>query len=140
MIGDYTSDLTSSLKVTQEDRQQMVLLIEKLCDIKQYRRETLYLAVSLADTYLIGLAANGENAPSLSKLAVTCLLMAAKLAQPFKPSFTRMVHILKEQGVTIEKQDFIDLEESILKVLDFSLQNVFSIDFLERYLRLLGIN
>ena len=74
----------------------MILLIEQLHGIKKYRTETLYMAVSLADRYLVHLAVNTKPAPCLVTLAVTCLLMAAKLEQPMSPSFTRMINILKD--------------------------------------------
>ena len=34
----------------------MILLIEDLASIKQYKAETLYLAVSIADKYLVNVA------------------------------------------------------------------------------------
>ena len=58
----------------------MVLLIEELHALKKYKLETLYLAVSLADRYLVYIAVCEEKEPtSLITLAVTCILMAAKL-------------------------------------------------------------
>ena len=52
-----------------------------------------------------------------------------------------MVKLLKEEGgVTIENRNFIILEEQIIKSLDFDLHEVSSIDFLERFLRLFGID
>ena len=42
--------------------------------------------------------------------------------------------------MTIEKRSLITLEEEIIKSLDFDLTEVLSIDFLERYLRLFGID
>ena len=49
-IGDYLSNPNCSLKMTDYTRQQMVMLIEDLCALKQYRIETLYLSVSIAIT------------------------------------------------------------------------------------------
>ena len=60
----------------------MVLLLEELHNIKNYKVETLYLAVSLADRYLVKLALKKTRAPCLVTLAITCLLMAAKLEEP----------------------------------------------------------
>ena len=65
--------------------------------------------------------------------------MAAKLAQPVSPSFTRLISLLQSQNINhIEKQHIVDLEESIIRTLDFNLQNVSAGDFVERYLRLVG--
>ena len=46
----------------------------------------------------------------------------------------------KKQNISLEKVDIIDLEEKIIKLLDFSLRHVSSIHFLERYLRLFGVD
>ena len=119
----------------------MVNLIEQIHAIKEYRTETLFLAVSLMDKYLAILAIDNKSPPCLITLSVTCLLMAAKLAQPISPSFTRMISLLKQQNIDhIEKQHMIDLEESIIRTLDYNLQNVSAGDFVERYLRLFGLD
>ena len=66
----------------------MVTLIEELHSCKDYRLETFFLAVSLADRYLVyTAAAEDEKAPSLILLAVTCLLLAAKLEEHISPSY-----------------------------------------------------
>ena len=72
----------------------MVILIEELHRMRKYRVESLFLAVSLADRYLIHLAINGRAAPCLVVLALTCLLMAAKLTQPLRPKFDLMEGLL----------------------------------------------
>ena len=51
-VGNYLSDPNCSLRITAFTRQRMVMLIEELTALKNYRTETLYLAVSLADRYL----------------------------------------------------------------------------------------
>ena len=54
--------------------------------------------------------------------------MAAKIEEPISPSFERMINLLKKYDITnIKKQNLIDLEESIIKKLDFSLRDVSSI-------------
>ena len=60
----------------------MVQLIEKIQKIKEYKEETYFLAVSLADRYLVHIAVHGQEMPSLISLGVTAILMAAKLEQP----------------------------------------------------------
>ena len=59
----------------------MVLLIEELHAVKNYRIETLYLAVSIADRYLKQLSLAGKEEPCLISLAVICTLIAAKLEE-----------------------------------------------------------
>ena len=57
----------------------MVRLIEELGYLKDYKLETVYSAVSLADRYLVNITVMKEQAPDLIALAVTCVLMAAKI-------------------------------------------------------------
>ena len=78
-IGDYIANPNISLKVKAYGRQQMIILIEELHMLKEYKIETLYLAVSFADRYLVNIACKGEEAPNLISLAVVSLLMAAKM-------------------------------------------------------------
>lgn len=76
-------------------RQHMILLIEDLCVLKDYKTETIYLAISLADRFLINLSIKNEQAPCLISLAVICSLMAAKLEQPISPCFGNIIYVLE---------------------------------------------
>jgi len=60
----------------------MITLIESLYTNKKYKLETLYLALSLCDRYLVNIAILNQPAPSLINLAVIGILMAAKLEEP----------------------------------------------------------
>ena len=107
--------------MTDYIRQNMVLLIEDLASIKVYRVETPYLAVSIADKYLVNCAIFNKPAPCLITLAVVCTLMAAKLNESLVPSFNRMINLLRDKHSTkLKRQDLIDLEESVLRQLEFS--------------------
>ena len=77
-LGNYIKD-NQVLKITSEQRKRMVILLEELVRKRNYRIETLFLAVSLADRYLVTLTVAKRPAPCLVNLAVTCLLIAAKL-------------------------------------------------------------
>ena len=60
--------------------------------VKNYKIETLYLAISIADRYLVNLVIRFEDKPvDLSSLAVASLFVAAKIEQPFRPSLDRLV-------------------------------------------------
>ena len=78
-VGDYCADPNCFPKVTSYVREQMVLLIEQLHAVKDYKIETLHLAVSIADRYLVHLSIETNEPPCLVTLAVIALLMAAKL-------------------------------------------------------------
>ena len=94
----------------------MITLLEDLNRLKHYKEETLYLAASLVDRYLVNLAVKNQPAPCLIKLAVIATLMAAKLEEPMQPSYNRMVRLVaSDWNVTIVKKDLIDLEEDIIR-------------------------
>ena len=50
--------------------------------------------MGIADRYLSYLAKVGQNAPLLSHLTVTTLLMAAKINEPVIPAFDNMVNMI----------------------------------------------
>lgn len=98
----------------------MILLVEEICRMKKYKDETLYLAISIADRYLVNLAVQKEKSPCLVTLSVTALLIAAKVEQPMAPSYPAMVQLVEEtQKFTISREVLVALEESILKMLQF---------------------
>lgn len=74
----------------------MVFMIEDLQILRSYYLETFYLAVSIADRYLIGLTVREESAPCLVALGVTCLLLAAKIEQHKNPRFVLMSNVLED--------------------------------------------
>ena len=76
----------------------MIQLIEKLVEIKEYRIDTLYLAVSLLDRYL-GTVELSERVPCYGSLAVSCLLIAAKLEEPICPNYKNMCKLLDKLQV-----------------------------------------
>ena len=78
-IGAYINTHGQTLSITSAQRKRMVILIEDLHRHKGYKIDTLMLAVSIADRYLVNLAVEGQKAPCLVTLGVTCLLIGAKL-------------------------------------------------------------
>ena len=117
------------------------MLIQELVLFKDYRIETLFLAVNLADRFLVHTQQEGEEAPNLIILTVTTLLLAAKVEQPIEPSFNRVITYLEKlHATTIKKQQIVDLEEKILRALNFELLYVSPITFLGRFLRIFGLD
>ena len=80
-VGNYTqySNASKNFSVSNEQRREMIILIDKIAKIKDYKEETFFQAVSLADRYLVHVAVLGRKMPSLMVLGVTTILMAAKL-------------------------------------------------------------
>ena len=96
-VGDYMQFNDNQLGVGYEGRESMITLLEALNTQKKYKVETLYLALSLCDRYLVNLAIENVIAPSLITLAVVATLMAAKLEEPLQPNYGRMVRLVKSQ-------------------------------------------
>lgn len=119
----------------------MVRLIEKLHTQKKYRLETLYLAVNVADRYLINVIARGQAVPNLVLLALTSIMIAAKAGQPLKPSYALTASMLPENLQSmVTKEKFIELEAEMLVQLEFDISYVSAVTFLERYQRLYGLD
>ena len=133
-IGDYINFSEGQTFISNQARRHMVTLLEDLNRLKEYKEETLYLAASLCDRYLVNLAVKNAQAPCLIKLAIICTLMGAKLEQPIQPSYNRMIRLVAtEWNVSVTKQELTDLEESIIRMLDFDLHFTGPITFLERF-------
>ena len=76
-LGNFSKQ--KSLQVKGKERKSMILLMEKLYKSQQYKLETFYLSMSIADNHLAKLASLGHQAPCLKKLGVSCLILAAKI-------------------------------------------------------------
>lgn len=118
----------------------MILLMEDLNQSRGYKLETFYLAVNIADHYLMKMAISENEAPCLVLLGTTSLLVAAKIEQPRRPCFANMIYLLQNHNVTIEKEAIASMEYSILHELNFSIRFIPSIHFLERFQRIFAIH
>ena len=66
-------------RVTDEERTHLIVVIEELIRMKEYKEETMYIACSIADRYVLSLAKTNHQPECLMNLAVTSVLMAAKM-------------------------------------------------------------
>lgn len=80
--------------ISEFDRSYAVQKIFDLHMKKEYKIETLFVAVSIMDRYLHQIGYQTYPVEKICHLAVTSLLMAAKLEQPIQPSFNRMINML----------------------------------------------
>lgn len=119
----------------------MAFLIEEMCKLKQYKEEAYFTALSIADKHLVYTIVGGNSLPCFINLAIVSCLMSAKLEQPMRPSFVRMQKLVKKEwGVSTKTTEFCNLEEKILRTLNFEVQNTSHLLFLDRYLRLYGLD
>ena len=63
------------------------------------------------------------------------------MSQPKTPLFKNVIGLLYAQHeIKLQLSDIIDLEESVLRALEFSCHHVTPIQFLERFLRVFGVD
>ena len=99
------------------------------------------MAVSLADRFIINLIVQGIELPCPVVLALTCLLVSAKISEHLRPKFELMNDLLiTNYGIKVNREDFLMLEKDLLIQLSFDLQFVSPLSFLERYERLFEID
>ena len=135
VIGNY---VPSDNKVLFQYRFQLVRLILQLQRFKQYRQMTGFIAVSIADKFLHATLDRGM--PSMSLLAATTVLMAAKLEEHLQPNLDMMIDALASFKSTKVKAHHVKkLEIKILNELQFDVQWTGISPFLERFLHLLDI-
>ena len=73
-------------------------------------------------------------------ILVTCVILAAKVAQPLTPSIKMTIKYLQEhEREMVTKIEVMDTERIFLNILDFDLSTLSPLTFVERYLRLLNI-
>ena len=73
-----------------------MLLIEDLHTLKEYKPETLYVAASIVDHYIIQLPFDSEL-PDLIELGVTSLFIAAKIEEPKEPTVKNIIRLLEDR-------------------------------------------
>ena len=119
----------------------MVLHIEDLWKSRKYKIETFYLAVNIADHYLMKLASLNRVAPCLVHLGTTALLLAAKIEESLSPCVINLIILIKKKHqIKIEKKALINLESSIIRELAFDIRFISPLDFLERLQRLFCVD
>lgn len=127
-------------RVTEDERSHMVVVIEELILLRKYFDRTHFLAVNLCDRYIYSLFQRGEVPKCLMDLAVTAVFLAGKLEQHICPSLAVLLTTIEQEwNVSLNRQAIVDLEEAIIKELDFDLLRPISETFLDRYFMLFGV-
>ena len=117
------------------------MLIHHLTGGLALNPDTLHVAASIMDKYLINMAAQNRKAPCLVTLSVTCVMLFHKLDNSETTSFSIVSKFLdKHYGIKIFKKSFRKLELEVLLALDFDVSYVSPLAFLERYSRIFDID
>eukprot|EP00594_Rhizosolenia_setigera_P008325 CAMPEP_0178958170 /NCGR_PEP_ID=MMETSP0789-20121207/11433_1 /TAXON_ID=3005 /ORGANISM="Rhizosolenia setigera, Strain CCMP 1694" /LENGTH=383 /DNA_ID=CAMNT_0020640725 /DNA_START=86 /DNA_END=1237 /DNA_ORIENTATION=- len=91
--------------------------------------ETLYLTINLIDRYL---ERKQVSRPKLQLVGVTALLVASKYEEIYPPELRDLVYICDR---AYSKQEILDMEENILRALDYQITIPSAHAFLVRYLK-----
>jgi cyclin B len=114
----------------QVNAKMRAILVDWLVDVhKKYKlhAETLFLAVSLIDRYL-ELQVTAQR--HLQLVGVTALLVAAKFEEVYPPQIKDFVYVTDK---AYSREDILQMEVSMLRVLQFKICRPTAINFLERY-------
>jgi cyclin B len=114
----------------QVNAKMRAILIDWLVDVhKKYKlhAETLFLAVSLIDRYL-DLQVTAQR--HLQLVGVTALLIAAKFEEVYPPLIKDFVYVTDK---AYTREDIVQMEVSMLRVLQFKICQPTAVNFLERY-------
>lgn len=114
----------------------------ELQTIRQYYVETLIMAVNIFDRFML-LVTMGHcdfDERRLYTLVCTCLIIAAKFEQPKKPDFYNMINALIDvRNKVITKDDIILMEQQIVLQFGFDFNFSSTLQFMERYFQVLGV-
>lgn len=91
--------------------------------------ETLYLTVNLIDRYL---ERKEVERPKLQLIGVTCLLIASKYEEIYPPELRDLVYVCDR---AYSGNEIIDMEEKVLKALEYQITIPSAHAFLVRYLK-----
>jgi hypothetical protein len=131
--------LAESNVVSDYDRSYGIQKIYDLHAKKEYKPETLFIAASIFDRYIHTIGVSAVPKTDVVSLSVISTLMAAKLEQPVSPSFQRMINLLTaEEKPFTSKEKLVEMEATILYVLGFDFTVPTPIQFVERFMRMLG--
>jgi len=91
--------------------------------------ETLYLTVNLIDRYV---QRKEVSRPKLQLVGVTCLLIASKYEEIYPPELRDLVYICDR---AYSRTEIIEMEENVLKTLEYRITIPSAHAFLVRYLK-----
>lgn len=121
------------------DRSFAMQLMLQLYKKRGYSHETLFTGAAVLDRYLALTGPQNFASNQTTNLALACLLIGAKLEQPKHPNFMNMINALEDlNGDKCKKEDLVELEEKILRLLGFDFNFNGPKQFLDKYLRVLG--
>lgn len=118
----------------EQDRKTLVDWMVEFQEIQETTHETLYLAVRLCDYFF---AKQKVSRDKLQLYAFVGFLLASKFEERWPPTFEDMIYLSED---SYKREDFIQAELQMLKILDFDLNAPVSYRYLRRYSKCIGMD
>lgn len=148
MVTDYIDGIYTSFKEKEEtmsvrplymestqkhiNERMRAILVDWLVEVHLKFKlvpDTLYLTINLIDRFLERFEV---GRPKLQLVGVTCLLLASKYEEIYPPELRDLVYICDR---AYSRQDIIEMEEKVLKTLEYKITVPHAHNFLVRYLK-----
>ena len=126
-LPDYSSDFIKRSNISEKARR---ILIDWLISVHfkfELLPETLYLTINLIDRVI---SLNKVSLHEFQLLGVAAMLIASKYEEIYAPEIRDFIYIT---GRTITKKQILDMESTILNLLNFDILIVSPYLFLNRY-------
>ncbi|KAL0486060.1 cyclin-A1 [Acrasis kona] len=121
----YLSEI--QVDVSEPMRGILIDWLNEVCQEYKLSAETLFLAVNVVDRTL---SKQPIHRRKLQEVGITSLFIAAKYHELDPPNVDEFVFITDS---TYPKEELLEMESSILGILDFNLTVITSVDFLHRF-------
>lgn len=129
----YYLDEPGKMKVTIQDRAQIIDFVEELHAIFDLIPETLFISIQTIDRMLGHRKDQTPTIKDMQRLAVAAVLTVSKYEDIIPPSLDEMIKQMKKPT---SRETILLLETQILRELGFTLTVPTSYRFLERYSRI----
>lgn len=126
----YLNDKHHHHQITPHIRARLVDWLVQIQDVFSLYHESLYMAVKLADQYLMRKTVPKQH---LQLLYMTTILISAKFDERLPP--VEIADLIQQSGGIYSRRQVISLEVDILSTLNFNIRFPLSYGFLRRFAR-----
>lgn len=134
--GAHLTDVTYMERQPEINTRMREILIDWLIDVHQRFKlvpETLFITVNIVDRYLAKRFVEREK---LQLLGTTAMLIACKYQEIYPPSLADLVFMCNNAYIA---REVLEMECTVLSVLEYDMTFPTSLSFLETYLEALNV-
>jgi len=132
VLNEISGDLNHQTQINNKMRTILVDWLVEVHKLFKLISETLFLTIDILDRYL---QVKDVVRNKLQLVGVTSMLIAAKFEEIYSPEVKDFVYV-SDNSVTSE--DILEMEQDILRSIDFNLANPSPLHFLRRYSKAAG--